>query len=116
MLCYQQKLLKYKCGSSYDITKKMEVAAALQATQHPNISDVSKQCKVSTTFVRKILTELVEHGELLPPDQKRRHMTSGPGAKKLDEIDAYVILLLYMEEPSKGLHTYALWLEYFTGT
>ena len=106
----------YKRGRSYDMPKKMEVAAALQASQHPNISDVSKQCKVSTTFVRKILTELVEHGELLPPDQKRRHKTSGPGAKTLDEIDAYVILLLYMEEPSRGLHKYALWLEYFTGT
>ena len=47
----------YKHGRSYDMSKKMEVAAALQATQHPSISDVSKQCKVSTTFV------LVEHGE-----------------------------------------------------
>ncbi len=60
----------YKRGKSYDITKKMEDVAALQATQHPNVASVSKQCKVSRTFVSKILTELVEHGKLLPPDQK----------------------------------------------
>jgi hypothetical protein len=46
----------YKRGSSYDITKKMEVAAALQATQHPNITSVSKQCTVRRTFMRKIFT------------------------------------------------------------
>jgi hypothetical protein len=47
----------YKRGSSYDITKKMEFSAALQATQHPNITSVSKQCMVSRTFVRRIVTE-----------------------------------------------------------
>lgn len=106
----------YKRGRSYDITKKMEVAAALQATQHPNVTSVSKQCKVSRTFVSKIVTKLVEHGKLLPPDQKRWHTKSGPGAKKFDEIDAFVVLILYMKQPSRGLHTYALWLEHFTGS
>jgi hypothetical protein len=32
----------------------------------------------------------------------------------LDEIDAFFVLLLYMEAPSRGFHIYALWLEHFT--
>ena len=85
----------------------MEVAAALQATQHQNITSVSKQCKVSRTSMRKFVIELVQHGKLVSPDQKSQHTESGPGAKKLDEIDAFVVFLLYMEEPSWELHTHA---------
>jgi hypothetical protein len=108
--------VEYTSVASHDIIKKMEVAAALQTTQQPSITSLSKLCKVSRTFMRKIFSELVQHGNLVPPDQKRRHTESGPYSKKLDEINAFVILFLYMEEPSQGLHAYALWLEHFTGT
>jgi hypothetical protein len=97
----------YKRGSSYNITKKWKLLQLYK--------QLPKQCKIRRTFVRKIVTELVQHCKLVPPDQKRQHTESGPGAKKLYGIDEVVVLLLYMEEPSQGLHTYA-WLEYFTGT
>ena len=102
----------YMCGTSYNLTKKVEVSAALQTSQakstseHPNITSVSQQCKVSRSFVRTFAGEVEQHGKALLPDQKGRHTDSEPGAKELDEIDTFIILLLYMEEPSLGLMTW----------
>ena len=70
--------VEYTSVASHDIIKKMEVAAALQTTQQPSITSLSKLCKVSRTFMRKIFSELVQHGNLVPPDQKRQHTESGP--------------------------------------
>ena len=116
------KNVPYKRGAAYNLAKKMEVAAAIQACQagntsdHPNITFVSRACKVSRKFVRKVLKELQQHGKVLTPEEKTSYSNSGPGARKLDEIDTFVILLLYLEEPSRSLHSYALWLHHYTGT
>ena len=54
----------YKRGAAYELAKKMEVAATIQACQagntyeHTNITFVSCACKVSRNFVRKIVKEL----------------------------------------------------------
>ena len=34
----------------------------------------------------------------------------------LDEVDMFVVLVLYMEEPSRSLRSYASWLQHYTGT
>ena len=41
---------------------------------------------------------------------------SGPGTKTLDALDTFVILILYINEPSRGLPSYAVHLHDFTGT
>ena len=52
------KNVPYKRGAAYNLAKKMEVAAAIQACQagntsdHPNITFVSRACKVSRKFAR----------------------------------------------------------------
>ncbi len=70
------KNVPYKRGAAYNLAKKMEVAAAIQACQagkkseHPNITFVSHACKVSRSFVRKILKELQQHGKVPTPEEK----------------------------------------------
>ena len=115
------KSVPYKRCSSYNFVKKIEVAAAIQSAQagsryeHLNISSVSRECKFSRKFVRKIVKELTQFGKVLIPEESRRQGNSGPGARTLDEVDLFVILVLYMEEPSRSLHSYVSWLQHYTG-
>ena len=109
------KNLLYKRGAAYNLAKKMEVAAATQACQagnkseHPNITFVSHACKVSRSFVRKILKELQQHGKVLTSEEKIIHSNSGPGARKLDEIDTFVILSAVVASPRRVKYMSAVW-------
>jgi len=40
----------------------------------------------------------------------------GAGSRTLDELDTFIIIFLYMDEPSRGIPTYAAWLHNFSGT
>ena len=53
---------------------------------------------------------------LLPNGKKLDKKESGLGTKTLDAPDTLVILLLYINEPSRGLSSYAAHLHHFTGT
>jgi hypothetical protein len=72
--------------------------------------------------VRKIELEVQEQGTvilprmLLPNGKKHDKKESGPGTRTLDALDTFVILLLYIKEPSRGLPSYAAHLYHFTGT
>jgi len=114
----------YENGKSYGHIKKLEVATALIAAQNatggggrPNITAIQQQCKVSWHFVRKIEKELSEYGRVLAPNEKhRQYEQTGPGSKTLDEFDAWVILQLYLDDPSRSLPSYVRWLEQLVGT
>ncbi len=109
------KNVPYKSGTSYNLAKKMEVAAAIQAcragntSEHTNITFVPCACKVSRSFVRKILKELQQHGKVLTPEEKISHSNSGPGARKLDEIDTFVILSAVVALPRRVKYMSAVW-------
>jgi len=53
---------------------------------------------------------------LLPNGKKWDKKASGPGTKTLDVLDTFVILRLYINNPSRGLPSYAAHLHHFTGT
>ena len=114
------KNVPYKDGASYNLAKKMKVAAAIQACQagnmseHPNIRFVSCACKVSS-FFEENCQGAPTTWQGADPRRNKEEQQIWTRCKELDEIDAFVVLLLYMEEPSWGLHTHALWLEHFTG-
>ena len=65
--------------------------------------------------MRKIEAELQEHGRILQPPEIQ-HRRIGPGSRTLDEIDSAVLMILYLEEPSRSLRSYVDWLEGLTGT
>ena len=111
-------------GQGHSHLKKLEVAAAYNAAMadngglRPNISALQRDCKVSRMFVRRIELELEGHQRILHPSETRRNGAgpSGPGARTLDEIDAAVILFLYLEEPSRSYRSYIRLLEELLGT
>ena len=59
---------------------------------------------------------VVSPNMLLPNGKKWDKKESGPGTKTLDALDTFVILILYINEPSRGLPSYAAHLHHFTGT
>ena len=47
---------------------------------------------------------------------QQREGPFGPGFKLLDEIDAFILLLLYLDELSRITSSYVEWLYHTTGT
>lgn len=113
----------YLQGEAYDYVTKLTVAAAYNAARdangglRPNISDLQRECKVSRAFVKKIERELMD-GNIRHPSEIQRNRIGpvGPGSRSLDEVDAAVLMFLYLDEPSRNLSDYTEWLEAFTGT
>ena len=67
--------------------------------------------------MRKIEDELTEYGRVLEPNEKpRQYENIGPGSRTLDELDAFIILQLYLDDPSRGLPSYVRWLKELVGT
>lgn len=109
----------YAQGKSYSYIEKVEVAAryldALTANEgrRPNLRQLQRDCKVSWSFVRKIERELRTHGRVLNPGEVYKNQPGpiGPGSKTIGEAGAFVLYLLYSEEPSRVLSSYVYWLE-----
>jgi transposase len=114
----------YQNGKSYNYMKKIEVAVAYKVVQdgigggRPNLSAIARQCSVGWEFVKKIETELNEHGRVLHPSEvySNREQEGGPGSRSLDDIDSAVLMFLYLEEPSRQLSSFCQWLHFLTGT
>ena len=109
---FNQHCGAYINGKAYEHTKKLEVAAALfwaqnnNGSERPNIRAITRQCKVGWHFVNKVEMELQQYGRVLVPNDKIRQRNDvGPGSKTLDELDTFVILSLYHDEPSRSLRS-----------
>ena len=61
---------------------------------------------------------LIDFGRVRQPSEIRasKDILRGPGAKKLDEFDRFVLLQLMLEEPSRSLSNYVHFLHEYTGT
>ncbi|KAL7471199.1 hypothetical protein ACHAXS_011463 [Conticribra weissflogii] len=111
-------------GKAYGFEKKLQVVSAyfdalrINNDSRPNIKSLSESLGVSRKFVRKIEEELITHGRVLQPSEilTNRDCPRGPGANTMDHLDQFVLLRLYLEEPSRSLSSYKQWLFYFTGT
>jgi hypothetical protein len=60
--------------------------------------------------------ELVVFGRVIHPKKIQQKHQFGPGANTIDSLDAFVLLMLYLEEPSQSLSSYAEYLFLFTGS
>ena len=111
----------YKPGVSYGIERKLEVAGVYQRLKdenqgsRPKISDVATECHVSTKMVRKIEAELFTHGRVMDPKELLQNRHIGPGVYAIDECDSFILLMLYLEEPSRTLSSYKYHLQSYTG-
>jgi hypothetical protein len=111
----------YRPGVAYGIERKLEIAGVYQRHKEenqggrPNISDVAAECRVSTKIVRKIESELHIHGRVMDPRELPQNRHLGPGIYTIDELDSFILLMLYLEEPSRTLASYKHHLQSFTG-
>lgn len=103
--------------------KKIEVAALLKAPQkwnggeHPNINAVPRLCNVSWHFLHKIKNEIDPRDRVLPATVNiTKQVDFGPSSWTLNDLDIFIIMILYMDEPSHGLPTYVVLLHFFSGT
>ena len=64
------------------------------------------------------MNEINQYGSPVEPKDiyKNRDIPIGPGSKSLDDADAFIIYLLYSEEPSRILSSYVEGLEHIRGT
>jgi hypothetical protein len=82
-----------------------------------NVTQVSRETKTSRAFVRKVRNEMLENnGNIINPSQVLPNRVRGPGTKTFDELDMYVLLMLYFEEPSRSNSSYVERLYATTGT
>ena len=67
--------------------------------------------------MKKVVNEINQYGSPVEPKDiyKNRDIPIGPGSKSLDDADAFIIYLLYLEEPSRILSSYVEGLEHIRG-
>ena len=114
----------YERGKCYGMDKKLSVAAvyfdALEQNplRRPNLNQISRECKVGWHFVEKIEREILGLGKIQAPEDAyvNRVTITGSGAKSIDKVDAWVLLMMYIEEPTRSLASYVQWLFVYTGT
>jgi hypothetical protein len=103
----------YQHGGASSIDKKLAVAAVnyqclkeANGGNIPQITQVDSVCSMSRNFVRNIENEMVVHGRVLHPKELQQDRIIGPGARTLDELDAFILLLLYLVKESRTLPNY----------
>jgi hypothetical protein len=82
-----------------------------------NVSRIARETRTSRNFVRKVRNEMLENnGDIVDPSLIPSNRARGPGAMTFDELDMYVLLMLYFEEPSRTNSSYVERLYMITGT
>jgi hypothetical protein len=93
----------YRNGATYGIEKTLEVARTAYKKQvhdndcAENLTAIAKQCNVSRNFVTKLKQELDDFGEVIHPGKIVKNRKHGPGANTLDEVDSFILLILYLK-------------------
>jgi hypothetical protein len=116
----------YVKGSYYSMDKKTSVAIEYEQMKREasargtkvNISELAKRCNVGWKYANKVAKEIECRGTVVDPSTAydEREVPRGPGSKSFDTRDCFVLLFLYLTEPSRTLSDYVHWLAYYTGT
>jgi hypothetical protein len=82
-----------------------------------NVSRVSRETNTSRRFVRKVRDEMIENdGNIIHPKRIKQKRKIGPGVNTFDDMDMFVLLFLYLDEPSRSNFSYVERLYCITGT
>jgi hypothetical protein len=122
-LAVNQRNRSYRNGAALTYEQKVSIATKyLRAKQaalgtRPNITQLANECDVSRSTISKVEGELLSFGRVLDPKDIRanRNIPLGPGSLSLRDIDVFVILSLYHEEPSRTQRSYVIGLFMATG-
>jgi hypothetical protein len=72
----------------------------------PKITKVASMCQVDHKCVTKVEKELMRFGKVLHPDMIKQKWWYGPDANTIDSLDAFILLMMYLDEPTRSLGTY----------
>jgi hypothetical protein len=106
-----RELLKREGGG--DGASPMAMAAATNRVTHRMLAS---EAKVSKGYAQKVLHELKEHGDVLPPGPVPGAKKTGPGSRSLTHFDQVVLMQLHAENPYRMLQSYKQELFLRTGT
>ena len=114
----------YQRGKSYGMEVKLFVAAKYldhkerRGGLRPVVTKVAAECRVERHFVVKIERELMENERVLAPEEiyLARANPVGPGSRSMSEEDFFLLYMLYRQQPTRSLKSYAYWLFCCTGT
>ena len=79
-----------------------KVEAQMLGRENINISALARKCKVERKTIRKIESELNEHGCVLSPSDifANKTVQRGAGSKSLSSLDVFILLQLYHHDAS----------------
>jgi hypothetical protein len=60
--------------------------------------------------------DLEEFGHVLHSDKMGKSRKHGPVTMTLDEVNSFILLILYLEELCQATKSYTEWLQFVTGT
>jgi hypothetical protein len=114
----------YKNGFSLTFDQKVSIGSVYSKArddnygERPSISAIARQCKVSRLTVLKIEREIISEWKVRDPEEifRERDQPTGPGSRCLSDIDVFLILMLYHQEPSTPLRGYVNGLYSHAGT
>ncbi|KAL3795065.1 hypothetical protein HJC23_006386 [Cyclotella cryptica] len=112
---YYNKEKKVSVGAEYN---KMKREAIKNGEQRVNISELGRICNVGWDYAKKVASEIESSGRVIDPSEvyQTRDVPRGPGSIAMDQTDCFVLLFLYLEEPSRTLSQYVNLLAVLTGT
>ena len=99
----------YKNGSTYDHSRKMQVAVKYQElkTVHETVSSrmLGKAAGVSHVYALKFIKEVMA-GEVIDPSTVVADRPVGPGSMTFSSIDEAILLYLRVKRPTRTLDSY----------
>jgi DNA-binding transcriptional regulator YhcF (GntR family) len=110
----------FKNGAEYSVIKKQEVIEKLhflleQDGKIPSIRKLAAEANVGRGFAQKVLDELMVHGNVLDPKDRKKKVTYLPGARLLNFFDELVLLALQEQDLQRTLASYKTTLMQTTG-
>lgn len=100
-----------------EVTVQYERVRNENGGARPHINALTRQCKVSWSYARKVEREILSHGTVVASLTLKecRNDSVGLGSKMLSRLDVFIVIMLYHQEPSYLLRSYLLTLFLDTG-
>lgn len=123
-LSINQHARVYQNGKALTYEEKVSIgikytnASIALGWARPNITQLSKECRVSRSTILKVERELLNYQLVLDPKdiRARRDIPIGPGSISMSDVDKFIVLALYHDDPSRSCGSYQMNLYMATGT
>ena len=96
----------FKNGAEYSVVKKLEVVEKLHFLSErdgkfPSIRKLATEANVGRGFGQKVVNELMVHGNVLDPKDRKKKAKYLLGSRHLEFFDELVLLALREQNPQR---------------